>query len=66
MLINNQKMIFDKAGIGYNPLSKPKFLKNVYDKSQNHDKIITYYKYNKIRYKFIECQIFNLDKSKAK
>ena len=66
MLINNHKMIFDKAGIGYNLLKKQKFLKNVYAKSQNHDRTIACYKCNIIGHKFVECKIFNSNKSKIK
>ena len=63
-------MIFDKAGIGYNLLRKQKFLKNVFTKSQNHDRNITCCRRNKIGHKYIECKIINASKisnsSKAK
>ena len=55
-------MIFDKIGIGYNPLRKQKLLKIILTKSQNHDMNITCYRCNKIRHKFIECKTINVRK----
>ena len=65
-------LIFDKIGIGYNPLRKQNFLKNVFTKSQNHGRNIICYRCYKIGHKFIECKIinasksFNINKSKIK
>ena len=66
MLIENQKLVFDKIRIGYNPLKKQKLLKNVYVKSQNQNRNITCYRCNKIGHKFIEYKSLNTNKQKIK
>ena len=36
MILDNQKAVYDKAGLGYNPLKKQKYLKNIYVNSSNN------------------------------
>ena len=53
MILDNQNAIYDKAGLGYNPLKKQKFLKNIFvNSSYNKFSYITYFKYGRIGHKF--------------
>ena len=56
MILKNQKVIYDKASLGYNPLKKQKFLKNIYVNSSNNKfSNITCFKYGKIGHKSYTC-----------
>ena len=56
MILENQKVVYDKAGLGYNPLKKQKFLKNIYVNSSNNKfSNITCFKYGKIGHKSYTC-----------
>ena len=57
MLLEKQKMIFDKGGLGFNTLTKQKYLKYVFIKSSFEKHTITHFKYNKIDHKAIDCNI---------
>ena len=53
MILDNQKAINDKAGLGYNPLKKQKFLKNIFvNSSSNKFSNITCFKCGRIGHKF--------------
>ena len=60
MLLEKQKIIFDKAGLGFNTLSKQRFLKNIFVRPfEKHT--IRCFKYNKLDHKAID---WNLNKFK--
>ena len=54
MIINSQKAIYDKVGLGYNTLRKQKFLKNIF---ANASKLpnITCFKCGKVGHKAYTC-----------
>ena len=52
MILDNRKVIYDKAGFGYNPLKKQKFLTNIFvNSSSNKFSNITCFKYGKVGHK---------------
>ena len=52
MILDNQKVIYDKADLGYNPLKKQKFQKNIFiNSSCNKFLNITYFKCGKVGHK---------------
>ena len=58
MILDNQKAIYDKAGLGYKPLKKQKFLKDIYvSYSSNKSTNITCFKYGRIEHKSYSCFI---------
>ena len=56
MILDNQKAVYDKAGLGYNLLKKQKFLKNIYvNYSSNKSTNITCFKCGRIGHKSYTC-----------
>ena len=56
MILDSQKIIYDKVGLGYNPLKKQKFLKNIYANSSSNKFLnITFFKYGKVGHKSYTC-----------
>ena len=52
MILENQKAMYDKAGLGYNPLKKQKYLKNIYvNSSSNKFSNITCFKCGRVEHK---------------
>ena len=52
MILDNQKAVYDKDGLDYNPLKKQKFLKNIFvNSSSNKFSNITCFKYDKVGHK---------------
>ena len=52
MILDNQKAIYDKVDLRYNPLNKQKFLKNIFvNSSYNKFSNITCFKCGRIGYK---------------
>ena len=52
MILDNQKAIYDKAGLGYNLLKKQKLLKNIFvNSSCNKFSNIIYFKCDKVGHK---------------
>ena len=58
MILENQKAIYDKAGLGYKPLKKQKFLKDIYaNYSSKKPTNITCFKCGRIGHKSYTCLI---------
>ena len=56
MILENQKVVYDKAGLGYNPLKKQKYLKNIYvNSSSNKFSNITCFKCGRVGHKSYTC-----------
>ena len=56
MILDNQKAIYDKIDLGYNPLEKQKLLKNIFTNSScNKFLNITYFKCGKVGHKSYTC-----------
>ena len=56
MILENQKAVYDKAGLGYNPLKKQKYLKNIYVNSlSNKSSNITCFKCGRVGHKSYTC-----------
>ena len=56
MNLENQKAMYDKAGLGYKPLKKQKYLKNIFvNSSSNKFSNITYIKCGRVGYKSYTC-----------
>ena len=56
MILDNQKAVYDKAGLGYNPLKKQKYLKNIYVNSlSNKSPNITCFKCGRVGHKSYTC-----------
>ena len=56
MILDNQKIIYDKAGLGYNSLKEQKFLKNIFvNSSYNKFSNITCFKCGKVGHKSYSC-----------
>ena len=57
MILDNQKAVFDKAGLGYNTYRKQKSLKNIFVKANQSN--ITCFKCNEKGHKAFECKTLN-------
>ena len=57
LILNNQKAIFNKAGIGFNPLRRKKFVKNMFTKATHENHSIVYFKCNKVGHKILKYNI---------
>ena len=58
MIFDNQKAIYDKAGLGYKPLKKQKFLKDIYvNYSSNKSTNTSCFKCGRIGHKSYTCLI---------
>ena len=58
MILDNQKAIYDKAGLGYKPLKKQKFLKDIYVNYSSYKSTnITCFKCGRIGHKSYTCLI---------
>ena len=56
MILDNQKAVYNKARLGYNPLKKQKFLKNIYVNSlSNKSSNISCFKYGRVGHKSYTC-----------
>ena len=56
MILDSQKAVYDKISLGYNPLKKQKFLKNIYANSSSNKFLnTTCFKCGKVGYKSYTC-----------
>ena len=56
MIIDSQKAVYDKVGLGYNTLRKQKFLKNIFiNASTRKLPNITCFRYDKVGHKAYSC-----------
>ena len=56
LMLNNQKGVFDKAGLGFKPGFKQKFLKNFFTPASTSGIHASCFKYGKIGHKAYECK----------
>ena len=54
LILDNQKIVFDKAGLGYNPNKNQKYLKNMFSKWIIFTPKIAYYKLDKVNKIYVE------------
>ena len=55
--MNDQRVVFNKAGLGFNPLGKQQVLKNIFVKASSENFLITYFKCNELGHKVYDCNI---------
>ena len=51
--MKNQKVVYDRGGLGYNSLRKQKLLKNMFIGPMSKKYSVTYFKCNNIWHKFL-------------
>ena len=56
LMLNNQKGVFDKAGLGFNPGNKLKFLKNFFTPASNSTSHASCFKCGKLGHKAFSCK----------
>ena len=56
-MLDNQKVIFNKAGIKFNPLRKQKYINNIFTRALLKNYSIIYFKCNKVGHKIFEYNI---------
>ena len=54
LVLDSQKAVYDKAGLGYNPSRNQKYLRNMFSKWFIFNPKIAYYKLNKVSKKYDE------------
>ena len=54
-MLNNQKVVFDKVGLGFRSYSKQKTINNLYKKSSNEN--MTYFCCKKFGHKSYVCNL---------
>ena len=60
LMLDNQKVVFDKARLGYNPNKNQKYLKNMVSKWIIFVPKIVYYKLDKVSKKYGECNSMDM------
>ena len=63
MILNNQKRVYDKAGLGYKPNNKQKYLKIFFSASSSTYSVshITCFSYGKIGHKALACNSIKIN-----
>ncbi len=63
MILDSQKAVYNKAGLGYRTNTKQKFLKNIFVKAKNEN--VTCYCCNKIGHRAYECNFRKSSQNKS-
>ena len=65
-ILNNQKIVFNKAKNSYNSLRKQNFIKNMFTRASPKNHSIVYFKCNKVGDKIFEYNIKKIDHTLVK